>query len=71
MRIVLQVVNHSNVIIDNNDAPLVLETDYKDNVVELNSNSQTKIGFTSKLTPQIPLNNKFKSPQEFQNKLSS
>lgn len=38
-----------NVIIDNNDAPLVLETDYKDNVVELNSNSQTKIGFTSKL----------------------
>lgn len=38
-----------NVIIDNGDTPLLLETDYKDNVIELNSNSQTKIGFTSKL----------------------
>ena len=38
-----------NVIIDNNETPLVLETDFKDNVIELNSNSQTNIGFTSKL----------------------
>ena len=38
-----------NVILDNDETALSLKTDYSDNVIEINSNSQTNIGFESKL----------------------
>ena len=38
-----------NVILDNGETPLSLKTDYSANLIEINSNSQTNIGFESKL----------------------